>query len=178
MCRYSYDYYAACKHTELVLLGCCSKAQDAPTAELLSTVEDGKSDDGVATDLRREGVSSELKNDRSPSISSTASPQQHHQQDSSIEHGSVSITAEPGYGCTSSSASHPSHSSFTSNTVLYDMAAGLPLFGQTFRSWMGGPTVTSPKQTNVESHGHVFMSSKRSIEAVSRSHPADLCTSY
>ena len=177
MCRYSYQYFASCKHSELVLLDYCCKAQHAPTAEF-STVEDGRSDDNVATDLREESVSSDLNNDRSPSVFSTPSPHQHNQQDSSIEEGSVSITAEPDRGCASSSASHISHSSLNSNAASHDMAAGLPLFGQTFRSWMGGPTVTSPKQTNVESQGHVFMSSRRSIEAASHCHLADCRNSY
>ena len=45
--------------------------------------------------------------------------------------------------------------------------AGLPLFGGTFRHWMGSATATAPKQSNVDSRGHVFVSSRRSVDAVS-----------
>lgn len=179
MCRYQYYYYCACRHCELLLFDYCDQAHDVAPADSGSpgagTEADGKSDDDPATDPKdEEGGSSDRDDTASPSIFSSPSPhQQHHHKDSSVADGSVSITAEPDYDCASLPSQHLSPSSPPSTTASLDMA-GLPLFGHTFRSWMGGSSVTSPKQTNVESQGHVLKSGKRSIEAVSVSRPVTL----
>ena len=173
MCRYRYYYYAQCQHHELALFDFCDKAQSA--VDVAAAVDDVRSDgdsgcDGAAT-RSREGTSPDVNTDDLPSIFSAHSTHESQSSEPSVEQGSVSITAEPDHDCASLPPPHLSHSSPTTSTLLHDMA-GLPLFGHTFRSWMGGTTATSPKQTNVDSQGHVFLSNRGSIEAVSLSRPS------
>jgi hypothetical protein len=165
MCRYRYHYYAACRHHELVLFDFCGKAQSPTATTPTQQVRcDGAAVAAATTGLRG-GASTSIAMDDSPSIFSTPSTPKSHSRYSSVEQGLVSITAEPDEDCASLSPLHLSHSSPATSRPFEDMAGLLP-FGHTFRSWMGGPTVTAPKQTNVDTQGHVLMGSKRSIEAV------------
>ena len=167
MCRYRYHYYAECQHHELVLFEFCQKAQRV-TATTNCPTQQARCD-GVAVEAAtslRGGASSATNRDNSPSIFSTPSMPKTHSQHSSVEQGSVSITADRDNDCASLPPLPPSHSSQGTSRPFEDMAGLLP-FGHTFRTWMGGPAVTSPKQDNVDSYDHVFMGSKRSIEAVS-----------
>jgi hypothetical protein len=166
MCRYRYYYFAECQHNELALFHFCDKAQsavDAAAAAAEDVRSDGDSGGGGAATRSREGTSPDVNTDDLPSIFSAHSI---HESQSS----EPSITAEPDHDCASLPPPQFSHSSPTTSTLPYDMA-GLPLFGHTFRSWMGGTTATSPRQTNVDSQGHVFLSNRGSVEAVSLSHP-------
>ena len=169
MCRYRSYYYAACCHHELVLFDFCDRARRAQAAT--TTAEDVRSDgdNGLAATCSREGASPDVNTDDLPSIFSAHSTHESQSSDPSIEHGSASITAEPDHDWTSLLPPDLSYSSSATSTLPYDMA-GLPLFGHTFRSWMGSSTATSPKQTNVDSQGHVYLSNRRSVEAVSSSH--------
>ena len=168
MCRYRYHYYATCRHHELVLFDFCDKAHsvDAATKDAQHRASNNAYAAEGTTAEAREGSSFDVNSDDLPSIFSADSTFESQSSYPSEEQGSVSITAEPNYDCTSIPSTDLSHSSPLTRSASHDMA-GLPLFGNTFRSWMGGPTATSPKQTNVDSYGPVFVSSKRSAEAVS-----------
>ena len=168
MCRYRYYYYATCRHQEIILFDFCADAQSLPdmhcASDTLATMNTPEHDMGGAMLESEEGGSTEENSDDLPSICSTTFTHTSRSAGSSFDTGSTSITAEPSFDCSSlEPADHLSHSSVAASHEM----ASLPIFGGTFRHWMAGAPTTAPKQSNVDSKGHVFMSSKRSVEAVS-----------
>ena len=167
MCRYRYYYFAACRHQELVLFDFCADAQCLQKVDCSSYTPAAARERVSARVNVREGGFTEENSDDLPFVCSTTLTQTSHSAGSSFDTGSTSITAESSYYSSSlHPADHLSHSSSTSTAPSHDMAA-LPLFGGTFRHWMGSTTATAPKQSNIDSRGHVFVSSKRSVDAVS-----------
>ena len=175
MCRYRYCYFATCRHQQTVLFDFCPNARRiAPATAALSALtvipeeeSSSRSSSSNAGGTRAEGTSTEQ--DDLPSLCSDTNTYTSHTTATSLDTGSASITAEPCLDCCASlpQADHPSpHSSPAPAEPSHDMA-GLPLFGGTFRHWMSGSSATAPKQSDVDSKGHVFMSTKRSGEAVS-----------
>lgn len=169
MCRYRYYYHASCQHHELVLFDFCNRAQIALAAPTAADDVRSDGDSGGMATRSREGASPDVNTDELPSIFSAHSTHESQSSDPSIDQGPASITAEPDRDCASLLPPDLSYSSLATSTLPYDMA-GLPLFGHTFRSWMGGATATSPKQTTVDTQGHVFLSNRRSVETVNPSH--------